>query len=59
MKHINKVAETLQVSPDVVRTCCRLLDLALQSNDTLDETVEQQLVQLKETASREGRAISF
>ena len=57
MKHINKVAETLQVSPDVVRTCCRLLDLALQSNDTLDETVEQQLVQLKEIASREGMSL--
>ncbi len=57
MKHINKVAETLQVSPDVVRTCCRLLDLALQPNDTLDETVEQQLVQLKEIASREGMSL--
>ncbi|MDZ7960891.1 MAG: hypothetical protein RMY34_23930 [Aulosira sp. DedQUE10] len=34
-----------------------MLDLALQSNDTLDETVEQQLVQLKETASREGMSL--
>jgi len=57
MKHINKVAETLQVSLDVVRTCCRLLDLALQPNDTLDETIEQQLVQLKEIASREGMSL--
>jgi len=57
MKHINKVAETLQVSPDVVRTCCRLLDLALQPNDTLDETVEQQLVKLKEIASGEGMSL--
>ncbi|BAY35430.1 hypothetical protein NIES2107_73420 (plasmid) [Nostoc carneum NIES-2107] len=57
MKHINKVAETLQVSPDVVRNCCRLLDLALQPNDTLDETIEQQLVQLKEIASRESMSL--
>ncbi len=47
----------LQVSPDVVRTCIRLLDLVLQPNDTLDETVEQQLVQLKEVASREGMSL--
>jgi hypothetical protein len=45
------------VSPDVVRTCCRLLDLVLQPNDTLDETVEQQLVQLKEVASGEGMSL--
>ncbi|MBE9105237.1 hypothetical protein IQ229_09880 [Nostoc cf. edaphicum LEGE 07299] len=34
-----------------------MLDLALQPNDTLDETVEQQLVQLKEIASREGMSL--
>ncbi|BDA73861.1 unknown protein [Calothrix sp. PCC 7716] len=54
MKHINQLAQQLQVSPELVRATCNLLGLPLKPNDTVDETVEKQLVQLKEVAQREG-----
>lgn len=54
MKHINQLAQQLQVSPELVRSTCNLLGLPLKPNDTVDETVERQLVQLKEVAEREG-----
>jgi hypothetical protein len=54
MKHINQLAQQLQISPELVRSVCQSLGLSLKPNDTVDETVEQQLVQLKEVASREG-----
>ncbi|BAZ09592.1 hypothetical protein NIES4071_14010 [Calothrix sp. NIES-4071] len=52
--HINQLAQQLQVSPELVRSTCNLLGLPLKPNDTVDETVERQLVQLKEVAEREG-----
>jgi hypothetical protein len=54
MKHINQLAQQLQISPEVVRNICQSLGLSVKTNDTVDETVEQQLVQLKEVANREG-----
>lgn len=54
MKHVNQLAQQLQVSPELVRSTCNLLGLPLKPNDTVDETVERQLVQLKEVAEREG-----
>jgi hypothetical protein len=54
MKHINQLAQQLQVSPELVREICNLLGLSLKPNDTVDETVEQQLVKLKDVASKEG-----
>jgi hypothetical protein len=54
MKHINVLAQQLQISPELVRSVCQSLGLSLKPNDTVDETVEQQLVQLKEVANREG-----
>ncbi len=54
MKHINQLAQQLQASPELVRSTCNLLGLPLKPNDTVDETVEIQLVQLKEVAQREG-----
>ncbi len=54
MKHINQLAQQLQTSPDKLREICNLLSLPLKPNDTVDETVEQQLVKLKEVASKEG-----
>jgi hypothetical protein len=53
MKHINQLAQQLQVSLELVRSTCNLLGLPLKANDTVDETVERQLVQLKEVAERE------
>jgi hypothetical protein len=53
MKHINQLAQQLQISPEVVRNICQSLSLSVKANDTVDETVEQQLVQLKEVANRE------
>jgi hypothetical protein len=49
-----QLAQQLQISPEVVRNICQSLSLSVKANDTVDETVEQQLVQLKEVANREG-----
>lgn len=53
MKHINQLAQQLQVSPDIVRAVCQTLGLEF-SGDTVAEQVEQQLLQLKAAAAGEG-----
>ena len=56
MKHINQLAQQLQVSHDVVRTVCQILNLEIQG-DTVGEQVEQQLLQLKTAATSEGMSL--
>ncbi len=56
MKHINQLAQQLQVSHDVVRTVCQILNLEIQG-DTVGEQVEQQLLQLKTAATSENMSL--
>lgn len=56
MKHINQLAQQLQVSPEVVRNICQLLDLEINEN-TIPEQVESQLVNLKAAANKENMSL--
>jgi hypothetical protein len=56
MKHINQLAQQLQVSPEVVRNICQLLDLEINEN-TIPEQVESQLVNLKAAANKESMSL--
>lgn len=56
MKHINQLAQQLQVSPEVVRNICQLLDLEISGN-TVSEQVESQLSNLKTVADKENMSL--
>jgi hypothetical protein len=56
MKHINQLAQQLQVSPDVVRNICQILGLEI-SGDTVPEAIESQLVNLKAAANKENMSL--
>ena len=56
MKHINQLAQQLQVSPEVVRNICQLLDLEISGN-TVSEQVESQLSNLKAAANKENMSL--
>ncbi|BAZ40340.1 hypothetical protein NIES4101_63010 [Calothrix sp. NIES-4101] len=56
MKHINQLAIQLQISPEVVRNICQILDLEI-SGDTVSEQIELQLVNLKAAATKENMTL--
>ncbi len=56
MKHINQLAQQLQVSPDVVRNICQILNLEIDG-DTVPEQVESQLLNLKTAANKENMSL--
>ena len=52
MKHINKVAQTLQTTPEIVIQVCKKLSLVVNKDSTIKPEVERQLIQLKYVARR-------
>ena len=56
MKHINQLAQQLQVSTEIVRNICQLLDLEISGN-TVSEQVESQLSNLKTVAHKENMSL--
>jgi hypothetical protein len=56
MKHINQLAQQLQISPEVVRNICQILDLEI-TGDTISEQVESQLANLKTAATKENMSM--
>lgn len=56
MKHINQLAQQLQVSTEIVRYICQLLDLEISGN-TVSEQVESQLSNLKTVADKENMSL--
>ncbi len=56
MKHINQLAQQLQVSPDIIRNICQMLNLEI-SGDTVSEQVELQLANLKAAATKENMTL--
>ena len=56
MKHINQLAQQLQVSTEIVRNICQLLDLEISGN-TVSEQVESQLSNLKTVADKENMSL--
>ena len=56
MKHINQLAQQLQVSPDIIRNICHILNLEI-SGDTVSEQVELQLANLKAAAVKENMTL--
>jgi len=56
MKHINQLAQQLQVSPEVIRNICQILDLEI-SGDAIAEQVESQLINLKAAATKENMSL--
>jgi hypothetical protein len=56
MKHINQLAQQLQISPEVVRNICQILDLEI-TGDTISEQIELQLVNLKAAATKENMSM--
>jgi hypothetical protein len=56
MKHINQLAQQLQVSPEVIRNICQILDLEI-NGDTISEQVESQLINLKTAATKENMSM--
>ncbi|MEO1373115.1 MAG: hypothetical protein AAFW70_02080 [Cyanobacteria bacterium J06635_10] len=57
MKHINKVAQTLQTTPEIVIQVCKKLSLVINKDSTIKSEVEQQLIQLKEVAAAENMSL--
>ena len=59
MKHINKVAQALQTTPEIVLNVCRKLNLVVNkdSASAIKPEVEQQLIQLKEVATAESMTL--
>ena len=57
MKHINKVAQTLQTTPEIVIQVCKKLSLVVNKDSTIKPEVERQLIQLKEVASAKNMSL--
>ena len=57
MKHINKVAQTLQTTPEIVSQVCKKLSLVVNKDSTIKAEVEQQLLQLKQVAAAENMSL--
>ncbi|MGB3655581.1 MAG: hypothetical protein WBA41_30835 [Rivularia sp. (in: cyanobacteria)] len=57
MKHINKVAQALQTTPEIVLKVCKKLNLVVSKDSTIPTDVEQQLIQLKEVAVAENMSL--
>ena len=57
MKHINKVAQTLQTTPEIVIQVCKKLSLVVNKDSTIKPEVERQLIQLKEVAAAENMSL--
>jgi hypothetical protein len=56
MKHLNQLAQQLQVSPEIVRNVCQILDLEI-NGDAIAEQVESQLINLKTAATKENMSM--
>jgi hypothetical protein len=57
MKHINKVAQALQTTPEIVLKVCKKLSLPVNKDSTIPTDVERQLIQLKEVAAAEKMSL--
>ena len=57
MKHINKIAQTLQTTPEIVLKVCKKLSLVVNKDSTIKPEVERQLIQLKKVAAAENMSL--